>query len=253
MENKEMTMIDFIIESHIDLDRQGPGSKDATLKALSFVDDVTKISRAADLGCGTGGQTLTLAEKIGGEIIGVDQFAQFVNVLNENTKKMNLDNRVKGIVASIENLPFEDESFDLIWAEGVIDAIGFENGLHHWNRFLKKGGYIAVTNPSWFTDEKPAEVEKFWGEAESELSSVEHNVGIMQHYGYSFVASFVLPEICWTENYFIPREHVEAKMLKKYAGNKMVEEAIAVNTYEAELYSKYKEHYGYAFYIGRKM
>jgi ubiquinone/menaquinone biosynthesis C-methylase UbiE len=253
MENKDLTMIDFIIESHIGLQRQGPGSVDSTLKALSFIDDITKISRAADLGCGTGGQTITIAQNIGGEIIGVDQFSQFVDVLNNNAKQSNLDKRVKGIVASIENLPFENEEFDLIWAEGVIDAIGFENGLHHWNRFLKKDGYIAVTNPSWFSNEHPAEVEKFWGDAGSELHSVERNIGIMQKYGYSFVSSFVLPKNCWTENYFIPREKAEQAMIKKYAENKMLSESVAMDKYEAELFEKYNQYYGYAFYIGRKM
>jgi SAM-dependent methyltransferase len=253
METKELTMIDFIIESHKDLNRQGPGSADATLKALSFIDDIGTISRAADLGCGSGGQTLTLAQNIPGTITGVDQFSQFVNVLNDNAKKLNLQDKVNGIVASIENLPFEKESFDLIWAEGVIDAIGFENGLHLWNGFLKKGGYIAVTCPSWFTEERPAEVEKFWGEAESELYTVGHSIDLMQKFGYSFVASFMLPEICWTENYFIPRAKHEQELLKKYEGNKMVADAVAVDKYEAELYAKYKQHYGYAFYIGRKM
>jgi SAM-dependent methyltransferase len=251
MEKKELSMIDFIIESHVDLERQGPGSKEAVIKALSFIEG--NISRAADLGCGTGGQTITLAQNLNAEIIGVDQFPQFVNVLNENAAKLNLDKKVKGIVGSIENLPFEKESFDLIWAEGVIDAIGFENGLHYWTSFLKKGGYIAVTNPSWFTEEKPAEVEKFWGDAESELYTVGHSIEIMQKFGFSFVASFVLPEKCWTENYFIPREKVEKEMLKKYAGNKMLEDAVASDRYEAELYEKYNQHYGYAFYIGKKM
>lgn len=253
MESKELTMIDFIIESHIDLERQGPGSSEITLKALSFIENIGKHSRVADLGCGTGGQTMTLAQNMLGNITGVDQFSQFINVLKDKAKKLNLNERVNGITASIENLPFEEETFDLIWAEGVIDAIGFENGLHHWNNFLKKGGYIAVTNPSWVSGLHPQEVEAFWGAAGSELHSVERNIGIMQKYGYRFVASFVLPEICWTENYFIPREKKEKELLKKYEGNKMVEDAIATDQYEAELYAKFKEHYGYAFYIGKKM
>jgi SAM-dependent methyltransferase len=253
MENKELTMIDIIIESHKDLDRQGPGSADATLKAFSFIDDAATISRVADLGCGTGGQTMTLAQNINGNIIGVDQFSQFVNVLNDNAKRMNLHERVHGIVGSIEDLPFEKESLDLIWAEGVIDAIGFENGLHYWNTFLKKGAYIAVTNPSWLSDEGPSDVETFWSDAGTELHTVGRNISIMQKYGYSFVASFVLPEKCWTDNYFIPREAAEKSMLKKYAGNKLLEDSAAMDNYEAELFAKYNQFYGYVFYIGKKM
>ena len=57
-------MMDILIETHIGLTRQGPGSPEMTMKALSFLDDLSKISRAADLGCGTGGQTIVLARRI---------------------------------------------------------------------------------------------------------------------------------------------------------------------------------------------
>lgn len=252
MENTELTMADLIIETHIDLERQGPGSADMTLKALSFIEN-KHVLRAADLGCGTGGQTITLAQNISGTITGLDQFPQFIDVLNGNAEKMKLSGKVKGIRGSMENLPFEKEEFDLIWSEGAIDAIGFEHGLRYWNGFLKKGGYIAVTCPSWFTDEKPNEVERFWADAGSSLDAVEHNIGIMQKCGYSFIASFALPETCWTDHYFIPREAEEHTLLKKYPDNTLVEDFIAGDKYEAALYAKYKQHYGYAFYIGKKI
>ena len=63
-----------------------------------------------------------------------------------------------------------------IWSEGAIDNIGFEKGLNYWNRFLKKGGYIAVTCPSWLTDERHTEVEKFWADAGSRLDAIEYNI-----------------------------------------------------------------------------
>jgi len=74
----------------------------------------------------------------------------------------------------------------------------------------------------------------------------------MQKAGYSFVAVFTLPEKCWTDNYFIPREAIEKALLKKYPGNKIVEAYIEDEKYEVELYSKYKQYYGYVFYIGKK-
>lgn len=107
---------------------------------------------------------------------------------------------------SMENLPFEKNSLDLIWSEGAIDSIGFQEGLTHWHGFLKKGGFVAVTCPSWLTEEHPEEVEKFWSNAGSHLDDVGENTRIMQKCCYQFVASFTLTEECWTENYFIPRE-----------------------------------------------
>jgi SAM-dependent methyltransferase len=212
-----------------------------------------KISRVADLGCGTGGQTMVLAQHITGNITGVDIFPEFINFFNDNAKKLNLQERVNGIVGSMENLSFQKEEFDLIWSEGAIDSIGFENGLIYWNGFLKKNGCIAVTCPSWFTDERPAEIEKFWVDAGSGLGAIGDNISIMQKAGYSFIAAFTLPEKCWTDNYFIPREAVTKSLMKKYTGNKTAEAFFENDKYEVELYTKYKQYYGYVFYIGKKI
>jgi len=250
--DNELSMIDLLIETHIGLERQGPGSPEMTLKALSFLDDASGISRMADLGCGSGGQTMVLARHIPGKIIGVDQIPSFINVFNDNAKKLDLQDRVTGIVGSMDDLSFQKEEFGLIWSEGAIDCIGFAKGLKHWNAFLKKGGYIAVTCPSWLTDECNAEVEKFWADAGSGLDTIGSNISAMQKTGYRFIAAFTLPETCWTDNYFSPRETAEKALLGKYSGNKMVEEYIEGSKHEMELYSKYKQYYGYVFYIGRK-
>jgi ubiquinone/menaquinone biosynthesis C-methylase UbiE len=252
VESEQVSIRDLICEIHVGLERQGPGSTEMTFKALSFLDDLNKTSRVVDLGCGTGGQTMVLAQSITGNITGVDLFPEFINIFNENAKRLNLQERVNGIVGSMENLSFKKEEFDLIWSEGAIDSIGFEKGLNYWNSFLKKNGYVAVTCPSWFTDERPAEVEKFWVEAGSGLDTIWHNISIMQKTGYVPVAAFTLPEKCWAENYFIPREAAGKALLEKYAGNKTVEDYIENDKYEVELYSKYKQYYGYVFYIGKK-
>lgn len=151
----------------------------------------------------------------------------------------------------MESLPFKKKSFDLIWSEGAIDNIGFEKGLRHWHDYLKQDGYVAVTCPSWLTKEHPAIVEQFWSEAGVCLDSVGKNIEIMQNCGYEFIASFVLPEECWTENYFSPRESAIQNLMSKYAQSETMKEYAEINRHEVELFSKYKRHYGYVFYIGR--
>ena len=253
MENERPSILDLIIETHVGLERQGPGSPEMTIKALSFLDDLGKISRVADLACGTGGQTMVLAQHISGTITGVDICSDFINIFNKNAKKLNIQDRVNGIVASMEDLSFQKEEFDLIWSEGAIDNIGFEKGINYWKSFLKKNAYLAVTCPSWFTDERPSELEKFWADAGCNLDTIGHNISIMQKSGYTLIATFQLPEKCWTENYFVPRIAAEKTLLEKYPGNETVEAFIKDDKYEVELYSKYKQYYGYVFYIGRKM
>ena len=75
----------------------------------------------------------------------------------------------------------------------------------------------------------------------------------MQKTGYIPVAAFALPESCWLDHYFIPQKARQEEFLKTHAGNKTVENMIAFMRREAELYLKYKQYYGYVFYIGKKM
>ena len=245
--------LNMIYEYYSNTERQGPGSPEITLKALSFIDGLTEKSKVADVGCGTGGQTMVLAQNIPCEIIGIDLWPDFINQFNQNAQNKNLHERVKGIVGNMENLPFQEEEFDLIWSEGAIYNIGFERGLNEWRKFLKRGGYIAVTENTWFTEERPAEIQKFWQEAYSEIDTIPNKVAQMQKAGYLPIAVFVVPETCWTDYYYAQQPQMEESFLKKYSGNKSAEELIRSERYEIELYGKYKAYYGYVFYIGKRI
>lgn len=72
-----------------------------------------------------------------GKITGIDFFPGFIERFNKNAEKLNLQNRVKGIVGSMDDLSFEKDSLDLIWSEGAIYNIGFERGLKEWRNYLK--------------------------------------------------------------------------------------------------------------------
>lgn len=251
MENKEPSFLDLLLETHICLERQGPGSPGTVKQALGFMEPLDRFENAADLGCGSGGQTILLAEYLPGKITGLDQFQIFVDKLNENAKNSGLENRVSGVAGDMKDLPFEKNSLDLIWSEGAIDNIGFMTGLSHWRDFLKEGGYVAVTCPSWLTCERPEEAERFWSDAGSRLDPVEKNIQIMQECGYQFIAAFTIPEECWTENYYYPRERAIERLAEKYGHCGTVTEYARLNRQEVDLYLRYKQYYGYVFYIGR--
>ncbi|MDC0833783.1 class I SAM-dependent methyltransferase [Geitlerinema sp. CS-897] len=254
-ENKSIHEFDLelICEYFASLKRQGPGSPEVTIKALSFIDNLNEKSLIADIGCGSGGQTMILAQHTSGNIIGIDIFSTFIDLFDRNVEKLNLQNRVKGIVRSMEILPFQNEELDLIWSEGAIYNIGFERGLNEWRKFLKPGGYIAVSEASWFTEERPAEIEEFWMDAYPEIDTIPNKVAQMQKAGYIPVATFILPENCWTEHFYVPQVDAKKLFLEKNAGNKAAVEFIANQRHEAQLYYKYKEYYGYVFYIGKKI
>lgn len=254
-ENNSIHDFDFalICEYFSTIPRQGPGSPEVSLKALRFIDNLTPESRIVDLGCGTGGQTMVIAQHLEGKITGIDLFPAFIEKFNENARRLSLHDRVKGEVGSMEHLPFREEELDLIWSEGAIYNIGFERGVNEWRKYLKTGGYIAVTEASWFTEERPEEIEQFWMDAYPEIDTISNKVAQLQKAGYIPVATFILPENCWIENFYVLQKQAQEMFLKKYPGDKTVEAFIANERHEAELYEKYKKFYGYVFYIGKKV
>lgn len=254
-ENKTIHDFDLnlISEYFSNVERQGPGSPEMTIKALSFIDNLTPQSRIADIGCGTGGQTMTLAQNTPGRITGLDLFPDFIDIFNRNARTLGLSERVSGIAGSMmDALPFEKGSLDLIWSEGAIYNIGFERGLNEWKQYLKPRGYIAVSEASWLTPERPAEVYDFWMAHYPGIDTIPNKVAQVQHAGYVPVAAFVFPESCWTEHYFAPCRKMQEAFLKKHAGNRTAGELIEGQRHEMELYDKYKEFYGYVFFIARK-
>ena len=254
-DSKSIHEFDFnlICECFSSLERQGPGSPEVTVKALSFIDNLSDKSCIADIGCGSGGQTMVLAQHTAGRLTGVDLFPLFIELFNQNATLLGLQNRVQGVVESMDQLSFKDEELDLIWSEGAIYHIGFQRGLAEWKRFLKTGGFIAVTEVSWFTEERPSEINDFWLDAYPEIDTIPRKVAQMQQTGYLPVATFVLPENCWTEHFYAPQAIAQENFLKKYEGNSTVESLIASQRHEAQLFDKYKAYYGYVFYIGKKL
>jgi SAM-dependent methyltransferase len=254
-ENKSIHEFDFqlICEYFSTLERQGPGSPEITVRALSFIPNLNNTSRIADIGCGTGGQTRVLAKNTEANITGIDLFPEFIRLFNNYAEKDGLQHRVKGLIASMDNLPFKQEEFDLLWSEGAIYNIGFKRGLHEWKQFLKKGGYIAVTEVSWFSPERPDEINDFWNDAYPEIDTIPNKVAQMQDAGYIPIATFILPDECWTEHFYAPQVIAQDQFLAKYTGNTTAESFVASERHEAQLYNKYKDYYGYVFYIGRKI
>jgi ubiquinone/menaquinone biosynthesis C-methylase UbiE len=256
MSSEEQTIYDFDLDMIYDFfsntERQGPGSPEITLKALSFINGLTEGSKIADIGCGTGGQTMLLAQNTAGEITGVDVCVDFIDRFNQNFQHQNLRDRVKAVIGNMEDLPFDEEELDLIWSEGAIYNIGFDRGLNLWRKFLKPGGYIAVTENTWFTEERPAEIEEFWQKAYPEIDTISNKIAQMQRAGYLPVACFVVPETCWTD-YYAAMQETHESFLEKYNGDHAAKEFIGYQQHEAALYQKYKAYYGYVFYIGKRI
>ncbi len=245
--------LDLICDYYSSMERQGPGSPEMTKRALEFIPFLSNDAEILDIGCGTGGQTMTIAKNTQAKITGLDLFPKFIDIFNRNAATHGFQNRVKGMVGKMEDLPFPKESFDVIWSEGAIYNIGFLRGMKEWYEFIKKDGYIAVSEAVWLTDERPDEIHKFWTEAYPEIDTISVKIDQMQSSGYLPIAAFLLPENCWTTHFYDLHEAAQNIFLKKYAGNKTAEELVEYESFGKDMYEKYKAYYSYVFFIGKKI
>ena len=228
------------------LDRQGPGDDEQTLKALEFLAPHRSGLRIADIGCGTGRQTAVLARHLDGTITAVDLLPELIEGLDARMERLGYGGKVTSVVGSMDDLPFGDETLDLIWAEGSIYNIGFERGLTEWRRFLKPGGAIAVTECSWLSPlRRPA--TPFILENFPEIDTPSAKLRILENAGYIPLAHFLLPASCWTENYFAPAAARMPLFLEEQGHS-----PAALQREEIEHYRNHGTDYGYVFYIGRK-
>lgn len=138
----------LLIEFHENAKRQGPGSEEETIKALSMIDIREKKDlKILDIGCGSGAQTITLAKNISGAVTAVDLYSAFLKKL-ENTANQKKLNNITTVQCSMEKLPFKEKEFDIIWSEGSVYNMGFENGFKSWKKYIKDSGYLVVTELS---------------------------------------------------------------------------------------------------------
>lgn len=246
-----MDLLELIIEYHKDNERQGPGSEEATLKALKLIPYLNEKTKILDIGCGTGGQTITLAKNTVAQITAVDMLPQFLDKLIKKARENNLSDRIEAKEMLMDNLTFEESSFDVIWSEGAIYNIGFEKGLSLWRKYLKDDGYIAVSEISWLTGARPEEIEQYWVNAYPEIDTIGNKLSVIDGCGYTNVAHFALDEKCWLD-YYQPLIESSEAFLEKYNYAEEVKEFVEQGRIEADMYNRFKDYYSYVFYVAKK-
>jgi ubiquinone/menaquinone biosynthesis C-methylase UbiE len=245
--------MNIFYELHNDIPREGPGCNESTKKAYQLIEKfILPKSSILDIGCGPGMQTIELASLTDGTILATDMNEAFLKGLKNRIKNKGLENKVRVEKANMKSLPYSKGHFDLIWSEGAIFIMGFQNGLREWRKYLKENGILVVSELSWIKANPPIEPVAFWEQAYPEADTVEGNVLKAKELGYECIDTFVLPEHGWWEYYYNPLEEKIRQLREKYENNHEALKSLAESQNEIDLFRKYSDYYGYVFYLFRK-
>lgn len=134
----------------------------------AFYDEVAAVvaglgpRRLLDAGCGTGHLLANVVARSEGveRVTGVDQatagIAQLATVLPA----------AEGRVASVYDLPFDDESFDVVICTEVLEHLAHpQQALEELARVCERGGHLVLTVPDGELDTFEGHVN-FWSEAD---------------------------------------------------------------------------------------
>ena len=245
--------LELLVDLHIDGERQGPGSDEVTRRAIALagLEDASNLT-IADLGSGTGASSLVLAKDLDSHVTAVDLFPQFLSRLDDAARRSGLADRITTVAGSMDELSFEEGSLDVIWSEGAIYNIGFENGINLWRPYLKPGGVLAVSEITWLTHRRPAELEAHWISEYPEISTASAKLAALEVAGYSPVAYFSLPESCWLDHYYRPMQHRFAAFLDKHDHSVAATEIVEAEQHEIDLYERFSAFVSYGFYIATR-
>jgi len=144
---KTQNFYDRIAEVH-NLTLKLNGYRASVAKFLRSLDlKVDRETSVLDAGCGTGlvtlgfydagfkpGKTVALDLSAGSLKLAMEQFAK-----DRKTRRKN----IIAVQGNVLQLPFEDESFDLIFSCGVLEYVPLDDGLREMSRILKSHGRLV--------------------------------------------------------------------------------------------------------------
>lgn len=132
--------------------------------------------RILDVGCGIGGPCRMLADEYGCMVTGIDITGEFIQTAKKLSKLVGLQDQTKFVHGSALELPFIDESFDIVWTQHA--QMNIEDKEHFYSEIKR-----VLTNNGRFiyydifkTDDKPIYYPVPWATD----PSISHLISIPQ-------------------------------------------------------------------------
>lgn len=183
--------------------------------------------RILDIGCGSGSATIELARLSGSEVVGIDTDASALAQMQQRLEEVALGHRVEAVHASLFDAGFADESFDVLWEEGVLHLLEPARSMPMCHRLLRAGGFLVMHETvGWFEgirDRLPGA-------------------------GFSVIDEFLLPKRCWWTDYYAPLE-ARIRALRGAHGADVASEELARHEREIALVKVDPDRFDCGFFI----
>ena len=244
MNEHEQYMADFM-RIFATLDRWGPGSQEDSLRALSDVSH--SPCYILEIGCGKGIATTLLAQHTHAAITAVDNEESALLRLHERMEQTGIADRVATVCASMTDLPFAPNSFDLIWCEGSAYIMGVEAALAKWQPLLEQDGVLVLSDLVWLTESPSTTAKQFWSNGYPDMTTVANRLQQMTAAGYQVINNFTLSQDGWNA-YIDPLSRRVAELKDEMMGKQALQDI----TDELAIYRDHLGEFGYQMFILQK-
>jgi ubiquinone/menaquinone biosynthesis C-methylase UbiE len=136
-----------------------------------------------DIGCGSGVQTIELANLCNGHITAIDIDVGALEALRKKVEDQGFSNRIDAIELSMLELNRLGKNFDIIWAEGSIFVVGFETGIRDWKVLLVDNGCLVVHD---------------------EDTDISTKLKVIERHKYKIIRQFKISHDEWWKRYYEP-------------------------------------------------
>lgn len=106
---------------------------------------LTPASVVLDVGCRDATHLIELVRATGAIGVGIDPVSRLVEQARKAVSEAGLDSRVQIVEGVMQDIPYPDASFDLVWCRDVIEVVeGLAAGIAEIARVLRPAGHLIV-------------------------------------------------------------------------------------------------------------
>ncbi len=189
----------------------------------------TDDAQLLDIACGTGVSICEIAKATDCHITAMDIDSESLRVLEEKLTGR-LAERISIVQADLTSANLPVHSYDIVLAEGIFNAIGYDAGLSITSRWLKDGGHMII-HDEWRSN------------AEDMLS----------RRGFEILAERRLDETMWGELYYLCLEKHIAQLTAQNPDDDALQKQLAPVIDEIRQYKATPAMFRSVYHVVRKI